>query len=75
MMNKKDDNEDEWDMFRKALGCKLNNSEHIISKFYTFRFCHIAWHDNWPKSVWWNSEQMNQLVENILVWGPKYDIF
>lgn len=44
MMNKKDDNEDEWDMFRKALGCKLNNSEHIISKFYTFRFCHIAWH-------------------------------
>ena len=34
MMNKKDDNEDEWDMFRKTLGCNLNNSENVISKFY-----------------------------------------
>ena len=42
MMNKKDDNEDEWDMFRKTLGCNLSNSENVISKFYTFRFCHIA---------------------------------
>ena len=42
MINKKDDNEDEWHMFRKTLGCKLNNSKNVISKFYIFRFCHIA---------------------------------
>lgn len=75
-MNKKEDSEEEWALFRKTLGCEISKGgEQVIFKIlYPQVLPSCLPYNRWSRGIWWNNEKINEWVEVILLWGPEGDI-
>lgn len=68
---RKKNSEDEWDLFWKILGHKLLKNDEQFAFIAYLAVPHCQTNSKWPIGVWWNNEQRNEYVENILVGGSE----